>query len=357
MHKSLLSQEVRFLKGIGPKRAEVLQQIGINTVLQLLEYLPRKYIDRTNIQNIKDVKMDEETTLIGEVVSIHMQPGRKKRLAVTLKDDTGYLQGIWFHGVTFFQGLFEEGQLVSFSGKISYYGGWQILHPDYDILGEEVDRSKFVNTGMIIPVYATSENLKKKGLTSLKFRKIFKIFFDNYPDIQDIIPNDLSQILPLSYPDAIREAHFPTSDEHLKKAIYTLKYAEHLMIQILVALRRFQFKMLHVAPPFSNRPQLTKRFVNGLPYELTAAQKKVLREIWQDLESDVPMRRLIQGDVGSGKTIVAFISMLYAVENGFQAVLMAPTEILADQHYINAKKLFHTLGIEVCIIKGGMPAG
>ena len=162
MHKSLLSQEVRFLKGIGPKRAEVLQQIGINTVLQLLEYLPRKYIDRTNIQNIKAVKMDEETTLIGEVVSIHVQPGRKKRLVVTLKDDTGYLQGIWFHGVTFFQGLFEEGQLVSFSGKISYYGGWQILHPDYDILGEEVDRSKFVNTGMIIPVYATSENLKKK---------------------------------------------------------------------------------------------------------------------------------------------------------------------------------------------------
>lgn len=354
MTHAIFDENIQYIKGIGPRRAEELRNLGIDKVIDLLEYFPRKYLDRSQIKKISDAQIDEETTFLGEVVSVHVQPGFKKRLVVTIRDGSGYLQGIWFHGISFFEKFFTEGLFVSLSGKISYFGGWQIIHPDFDILGEEIDRDKFLNTGIIIPVYPSSEKLKKLGLTSIRFRQIFKSLFDQDILLPEILPETESKNLPLSYNESLREIHFPTSEKHLKNAIYTLKFTELFLIQIIVALR---FKILQEnrnGISFNLKSDKIRSLIAHLPFQLTGAQKNVLKEIAADLSSVIPMHRLLQGDVGSGKTIVAFIAMLLAHENGYQAVMMAPTEILAEQHANNSQALFAKLGIRPLLLKGGL---
>jgi ATP-dependent DNA helicase RecG len=346
--------DLQYIKGIGPKRAEILQKIGIFSLIDLLEYFPRRYIDRSKLVKIADVRVDDSVTVFGEVIATHVQAGRRKRLIVTIKDDSGYLQGIWFNGIRIFEKFFKKNQMVSFHGKIGFYNGYQILHPDFDILSDDNDAS-LVNTAQIIPLYPSGELLRKNNLSSYWFRKIFKqLMLSDAVAIPDIVPAKWREDIPTGLHEAFKQAHFPDTMETLKTAVYYLKYNELLAIQCLVAIRYQEVRLKQKAQVFQPPGPLLNRLKSLLPFALTSAQDRVVTEITEDMQRDIPMHRLLQGDVGSGKTVVALVSALHAIENGKQVVLMVPTEILAEQHFISLQQYLKKLELRIGLFKGKM---
>ncbi len=352
--KNLLTS-VQFLKGIGEKRAERLKEVGVETVLDLLYYFPRRYLDRSHITRIKDLREDETVTVVGKVQFFGVKHGKKSRFVLVLFDGTGTLSCIWFHRVQFWAKLFERNETLAISGKVGRFGrDFQILHPDFDRISD-AGGQEFLNTGRIIPLYPSSEALGKVGLDSRGFRRVLKQALHAYADnIEETLPQPLlerQELLDLK--SAVMNVHFPEERRVLARARIRLKFDELFYLELMLAYRKRSMEVARKGIEFLKVGDRTRALIESLPYELTAAQKKVIREIRDDMKDDSPMNRLIQGDVGSGKTVVALVAMMMALENGYQAALMAPTEILAEQHYFGIRELLEPLNVKIVLLVGG----
>lgn len=358
-----LSKSVQYLKFVGPKRAEAFFQIGIKTIRDLLFYFPSKYLDRSTILNsIKVLQYirqgyEGEVTIFGEVIDKELiRYGKKNIFKVRMKDSAGIFECVWFQGIKYFIDVFNEKDYFAISAKpvLTKYGNLQFVHPDFDRVSKN-ESAEFLNTGKIIPFYRVPKELRSSNLGDFSLRKIIHLAVEKYSDsIEETLPlYILNEKKLLSLSNTIKNIHFPPNYETLLEAKRRLKFEELFYFESLVALRKNLIESKRKKFSFVVKPEPIKKFLNSLPFQLTKAQLKVLHEIRKDLESTKPMNRLLQGDVGSGKTIVALIAMLIVVSNGYQAVLMAPTEILADQHYKNISKLVESLDIKVSLLIGG----
>jgi ATP-dependent DNA helicase RecG len=367
--ENILEQSVQYLKSVGPKRAEAFRKIGIKTIRDILFYFPSRHLDRTTTLSAAKAYgyivngYNGELTVIAKVEDKEKRRFyRKEIMKVQFRDATGFFECVWFQGAKYFYDVFNEGDYFAVSGKptISNHGNLQFTHPDFDRLSE--NESKMLNTGKIIPFYRIPKELKETAIGDFSLRRIISYAVQNYAhNLEETLPdyllkeNNLADIV-----TSVKNFHFPENKESLDAASKRFKYEELFYLQILIALRKHNYKTKQKGHSLKIKTDLVKDFLSTLPFKLTKAQLKVLSEIRNDMESELPMNRLLQGDVGSGKTIVALISMLIAVDNGYQAVMMAPTEILADQHAKNIsgmmKKLYETCkkkNVKLSLLLGG----
>ena len=356
MSIDVFKESLQFLKGIGPKKAEVLEKAGLQTYRDLLHYFPRRYLDRSSVTPIDAIQPSSgSVTVVGAVVSTgHVPGGRRPRFEVVIQDETGgRLKGVWFHRTGWIAKVFSKGEQVAFHGKPQQFGRqFSITHPDFDKLNED---GASLDTGRIIALYPGGAAFDKVGLTSRTFRKaIHGLFKSDGLRIPEILPAWLVEKYKLMEGRvALRAAHFPKSSSELANGRDRLKFEELFFIQLMLGMTRQQ-NMEIEGPVFKEGGSYLDRFIEDvLPFELTGAQKKALADIKKDTARGVQMNRLIQGDVGSGKTVVAVAAMMHALDNGFQSAFMAPTEILAEQHYANLVKYLEPLGVEVRILVGG----
>lgn len=346
------SISIRKIKSISTKRAEALEAMGVKTIQDLLEYRPRRHLDRSMLVPINKLEENEEVTVMGDVISKKKILRGRKRLIVSIHDGKGILEGIWFNQVEIFDKIFKERQTVAFSGKVSRFKNWQMVHPDFDIISE---KRETLHTGQIISLYPGSETLRKAGLNSYSFRRIINDILKEYQSlITEILPNYLiKKYKLLSRSSAFQQMHFPKSFEMLTQVFRRFKYEELFFLELLMALRKYFYQTPAKAAQMDIDNNLITKVVESLPFKLTQAQRKVLKEIYTDLESGHPMNRLLQGDVGSGKTVVSLVTMLMAISSGYQTALMAPTEILAQQHYFNMEDLVN-IPIKIALLIGSL---
>jgi ATP-dependent DNA helicase RecG len=341
-NEKILGQSVQYIKSVGPKRAEAFNKIGIRTVKDLLYYFPSRHLDRTTVLNAAKAYgyvmngYDGEVTVIAKVVDKERRRfGKKELLKVQFSDSTGFFECIWFQGAKYFNTVFNENDIFAVSSKpeISKHGDLQFIHPDFDKITEE-ESNNFLHTGKIIPFYRIPKELKKGYIGDLSLRRIINYTVDNYVDfLEETLPIEIIKINDLlGINKAIRFYHFPADKNLFEAARQRLKFEELFYLEILVALRKHNYQTRLTGNKMSIKTNLVSDFIKALSFELTKSQLIVLSEIKNDMLSDKPMNRLLQGDVGSGKTVVSLIAALIAVDNGFQAALMVPTEILADQH-------------------------
>ncbi len=358
-----LSYSVQYVKSVGPKRRKAFEDVGINTIKDLLFYFPSKYLDRSNIVKISKALeyiqngYEGELTIIAKVSGSEVIRYHKKSLMkVKLKDETGYLECIWFHGIRFFKDVFKQDRHFAVSGKpvLTRYGHLQIAHPDYDRLDDD-ETDEFINTGKIIPFYRIPKKLKESNIGDFSFRRIIRNVLENYSTyIEESLPAEIiNSFHLLKLGETVANMHLPNSYKELESARTRMKFEEILYLHLLMLLRKKRIANDANANIIKVFPAPLKYFLNTLPFELTHAQLQVLSEIRKDLESGKIMNRLLQGDVGSGKTIVALITMIIVSTNAYQSVLLAPTEILASQHYTNISRLIKDLDIPIAILLGG----
>jgi ATP-dependent DNA helicase RecG len=368
--ENILGQSVQYIKSVGPKRAESFGKIGINTIRDLLFYFPSRHLDRTTVLTAAKAYgyvmngYDSELTVIARVEDKEKRNfGRKEVLKVQFRDSTGYFECVWFHATKYFYSIFNEGDIFAISAKpeTSKYGNLQFIHPDFDRITDEEEKN-FLHTGKIIPFYRIPKELRATNIGDLGLRRIVHYAVENYSDlVEESLPaNLIAEEKLISLNHAIKQFHFPENHDQLIKAKTRFKFEELFYLEILVALRRNNYKTKLSGNAMKIRTNLVSDFLKTLPFRLTNAQLKVLGEIKKDMLSDKPMNRLLQGDVGSGKTIVSVIAMLIAVDNGFQASIMAPTEILADQHAKNISAMMNNLSkihkdkiVKVSLLLGG----
>lgn len=347
-----LSDSIQYVKGVGPKKKVELNRLGIKTVYDLLTYYPRTYEDQSVLTKIADLKVGCQATVAGVIVNVSdRQGGRRGMTIITalIGDGSGFLQITWFNQ-KYLKKQLKPGSRVFVTGKVSYaYGGRGQFAmsqlASFQILGE-ADEAETL-TG-IMPVYGATEKLNQKF-----FRKIIKELFASELEVEEIIAEPIkAKYNLLNRFEALKNIHFPENFTELKIARARLAFEELYMIQcgLLLLKKRVQEKksgVRHLAD--SN---LLKQVLTALPFKLTHDQAKTWQEIKHDMESSVPMRRLVQGDVGSGKTVIALLALVKTVENGYQGALMAPTEILASQHYESFQKLLSDFGIRVGFLSG-----
>jgi ATP-dependent DNA helicase RecG len=359
---------LQYIKGIGPKRASALKDIGIDSVRKLLYYFPRDYLDRSRITKMKDlpkfVEQGVQVTVIGSVFRTELKRTRrgKQIFFLTLRDGTGFLTCVFFDGIQWYKDAFETDEIlaVSSSPELDKLNRVQFIHPEFDRLktkdeDDDTDWSSLLHTGAIIPKYRSSEDLRRVGLDDRGFRRIIKnALQSSITEITEDLPAEIRQRNGLlDIRQAISRVHFPKTYEERDLALRRLKFDELFYFQLLMAYRRREIKGNLNGIQMNPKSEKAKSLLQALPFDLTAAQKRVIREIMDDMQSNVPMNRLLQGDVGSGKTVVALFAMLVAVENGFQAVMMAPTEILAEQHFRTLKNFLGSLSVNIRLLVGG----
>ncbi|MES2703559.1 MAG: ATP-dependent DNA helicase RecG [Bacteroidota bacterium] len=353
--QSTLENPIEFLKGVGPQRGELLRaELQISTFEDLLYHYPYRYFDRTQLTKIAAINAQTEYAQIaGVLINIAEEGvGRKSRLLATLYDDSGRIELLWFQGAQWMKKSLKEGERYVAFGKVSSFNGYyNIAHPEMELWNEAAAVS-----GMQ-PMYPTTEKLRVRGITNRSFAKLTQALFEKVKpgDVPEIFPgNLLSQYNLCNRYTALRWLHFPDSEEHAELGKHRLKWEELFISQLLIGRLRLQHTIQRgwlfekVGDTFNDF------FREHLPFALTNAQKRVLKEIRQDTATGKQMNRLLQGDVGSGKTIVAVMSMLLALDNGFQACIMAPTEILAQQHFFSIATLLADMGIEVQLLTGNI---
>jgi len=368
--ENILYESVQYVKGVGPKRAELFEAIGIKTIRDLLFYFPSKHLDRSTTLSIGKAYSyliegyEGEITIIAEVFKKERRRyGKKEIMKVIFKDKTGMFDCVWFQGIKYIYDVFEEGKIYAVSGKPTKtkYGYMQIIHPDYDKISQ-VETQGYLNTGKIIPFYKIPKTLKGKILGDFSLRRIIKNAVEKYADfLPETLPeNIIRENNLLNIKEAVKNIHFPIDKKSYGKSLNRFKFEEIFYLEILMALRKYQYKSTVPGIPMSINNNLLKSFSNFLQFELTYDQKKTLRDIFNDMRLPRPMNRLIQGDVGSGKTIVSLFAMITAADNGYQSVMMAPTEILADQHCKNISKMLtdfaaenNSVPIKVSLLIGG----
>ncbi|HEY1406597.1 MAG TPA: ATP-dependent DNA helicase RecG, partial [Spirochaetota bacterium] len=310
------------------------EEARIATIEDLVYYAPRRYLDRSHLMKISDCRAQQEVTVSGKVVECFTERKGRTILHVVVSDGTDSLNGIFFGGIPYYQKLFTPGENVLLSGKVDIFRGIkQIVHPDYDFFDD--DPAESVHTARIIPVYRLSEKLRNAGFSSRVFRRlIHSVLEESISGVEDPLPAHI--IERRSFPSlsqALSEIHFPKSFESLSAARARLAYNELFFLQYFLALSRGLLRSKLIRSKRVIDTRLLESCVTALPFELTSDQKKVIGEIADDLAHPFPMNRLLQGDVGSGKTVVALASSLIMSAWGKQSAIMAPTELLAIQHY------------------------
>ena len=354
MH-SILDQDIMYLPGVGPKKKEILsKELNINTFGDLLEYYPYKYVDRTQIYRIAQLQGDMPyVQLKGRILSFEefdMGP-RRKRLVAHFSDGWNVADLVWFQGTKYILNTYKVGVDYIVFGKPSMYGGrFQIAHPDID----EATELKLTEMGMQ-PHYGTSERMKKAGITSRTMEKLTKGLLEQMQaPLTETLPPFITNALHLASRDeAMRGVHYPHNNDELQRAQMRLKFEELFYVQLNILRYANYHRRKYRGYNFSKIGQYFNNFYhNNLPFELTGAQKRVMHEIRNDMDSGRQMNRLVQGDVGSGKTLVALMAMLIAVDNGFQACLMAPTEILAEQHLATVLQMLKRTGVTAELLTG-----
>lgn len=349
-----LNEPLRSLPGIGLKREKLLESVGIETVGDLLLYLPYRYVDRTTEVGITQLPLEQEVTVVGEIVSMEVIPGKRRRFVMTVEDDTGRVACTWFGGYQYFRGAYEAGDLVALGGKLSRFGGkLQMTHPEVEVLVSDDDGEQRLHTGRIIPLYNTTAKMKSERLTARALRRLLFAALDTVGDqIVDPLPDDIRERCDvMGLREAIEKVHFPDGFADVDAARHRLAFDEIFYIQLYLG-RMQKEREKTPGRVLSPNGDLANQLLEVLPFELTRAQKKAVDEIGKDLTRSVAMHRLLQGDVGSGKTLVALLAILAAVDAGCQAALMAPTEILAEQHANTIRTLVEPLGLDVRLLTG-----
>jgi ATP-dependent DNA helicase RecG len=368
MVKDLSELDIQYTKGVGPRKAALLGRLNIHSVRDALYYFPARYEDRTNLRSIRDAAPGELQTISGRVVAsdvidlrrggrglFHAGRNGMKLFELVVSDGTGVIKGKWFNQ-PFLKRRFSVGQEVVLSGTVKYGyrgAGLEMDNPVFEVMGDEEDA--LIHTSRIVPVYRTTENLSSRQLRSI----LHNVLTTYGGEIEDPVPREIlkGQSLP-GLRESIMYAHFPEGDadvdalnawqsDHQKR----LSFDELFMLELgLAILKRGKTRESGIS--FTPGGKLRGRLLETLPFSLTPAQERAIGEILRDMESPHPMQRLLQGDVGSGKTIVALMAMLAAVECGYQCALMAPTEILAEQHYMNIHRMVEDLGLRICLLTG-----
>ena len=351
----LLTDDIVYLKGVGPSRAKVLaSELGIRTVGQLLEHLPYRYIDRSVMATIGSITEESNIVVLKGTVS-NMQTvssgPHRERLTVDFYDGTGYLQLVWFAGTKWVREKLKPNVEYIVTGKASLYNNqWQMTHPELETYSSIADdRHPF------LPVYNTTEKMKQHGLGTRAMARITEALVASLSYLDETIPQDIiERYRLLSRDEAMRAIHYPDTQQQLDAARTRLKFEELFFLQLDYQWAHSERQQHSAGRIFNHVGDHFNRFYAQVPFELTGAQKRVVREVREDMRSGHQMNRLIQGDVGSGKTLVALMCMLLALDNGCQACLMAPTEILATQHYQTFKRMLEGLDIRVELLIGSV---
>jgi len=366
-----LSTPVQYVKGIGPRLSEVLAAKGLNTVGDLLHYLPFRYEDRLNPRGVAELRPGEMATVIAEVRNSGLFRTRRMPLfQMVAGQGRAKLKCIWFNSA-YLKDKFQPGQIVALYGKVEQdkRGELQIIQPQFEILGEATEEgateaseqkaAASLEIGRIVPIY---EAAGQGRLTSRWFRRIIRQALENLPaNLPDPVPTAIRQRLSLIAPrEALWQVHWPEAGESLQAlqeartpAHLRMIFEELFLLELGLELKRRQLKA-ETGVAFELNEQARQAIKKILPFHPTSAQKRALKEIAADMEKPVPMRRLLQGDVGSGKTIVAFEAAIIAIENGYQVALMAPTEILAQQHYFSARRILENAGYRIVLLTGSL---
>ncbi|OFW55756.1 MAG: ATP-dependent DNA helicase RecG [Candidatus Solincola sediminis] len=352
----MLDAGVGEIKGVGKTFLHYLQSMGINTIEDLLYHFPRRYLDRRKLSRIGDIKIGEDATVVGTVRSTDLNRISRNRTitSVAIYDGSAYLYGTWFNQPYHLDRL-QPGTEVVFSGKVQFrLGRLQMINPAYDILEDQTEVGrKTLHTGRIIPLHPASQKLSAAML-----RRVIMRCLEHCGEIPDHLPMDIRLIR--GYPSrtqALREMHFPGSLGRLNRARQRMAYDELLVMQVALALRRRHFRMTTTGIAHEQPGSLIRSFKKALPFALTKAQERAFSEIASDMSLSYPMNRLMQGEVGSGKTVVALLALLLSKESGHQGALMAPTEVLAEQHFRNLTNLLPgALDLRVEILTGNTPA-
>jgi ATP-dependent DNA helicase RecG len=358
MTNNLLQTPIEYLKGVGPSRGELLRkELGIFKYGDLVNFFPNRYIDRTRYYKINELQNNvAEVQLIGKIIHIKtVEFGKnQKRLVATFVDETGQMELNWFQGIKWIKESLKLNEFFVIFGKCALYGNlYSMSHPEIELLAEH---EKSLRSAMQ-PVYPSTEKLTNRGITNRVVNKMMQqLFLEIGAAFAETLPNYLIDELKLiSKNTALFNIHFPKSQDLLAKAQFRLKFEELFFIQLQLITKNLIRKHKIKGHSFDKiGPRFNDFFNNHLPFDLTNAQKRVIKEIRNDMGSNAQMNRLLQGDVGSGKTIVAFMSMLIALDNGFQACLMAPTEILANQHFIGLSELASSLNIHIKLLTGSV---
>jgi ATP-dependent DNA helicase RecG len=338
---------IQYLKGIGPKRAEVFAGVRVKTILDLFYYFPRRYEDRTNLVTISDLKEGEMQTIKARVLALGQHNSwRRRSFSITqaeVEDDTGRVSCVWFNQ-PYLKNYLNPGKEMILYGKVERYAGHlQMSNPEYEFLLDKADDNN-LSLGKLVPVYSLPEGLSQRSI-----RKIIKTALDEYlPKLNDCLPYDIRSRNSLeNLAKSLINIHFPESFELQKKAYTRLAFEEFFLFQIPLILRKLKRENKKgIAHKVEGR--MAGDFISGLPFKLTQAQEKVVQEIKSDMASFKPMQRLLQGDVGSGKTVVATIASIMAIQGGYQVAFMVPTEILAKQHYDKIKS--QAKGIRISLL-------
>ncbi len=341
-----LATALQFVKGVGPYRAGQLERKGLTTVEDALFFVPLRHEDRTRLTPLRSLVVGEAQTCTGVIVGVSPPPpGRRRQpLSVMLRDESGYATASWFGGA-YLARVFKRGQRLVLHGKVGRFrGALTLQQPDYEIV--ESGEDERLHTGRLVPVYSTTEGLTQRPLRSLMHRIV-----ETYVgDVPESLPDAVRQRRRLvGLGQALRDAHFPATDAARLTALRRLAFEDFLLLQLGLAIlraRTTRARGVSMSPP----GRLVSQLRAALPYTLTGAQERVWEEIRRDMGAPFPMHRLLQGDVGSGKTVVAALAVLTAIEAGYQAAVMAPTEILAEQHFMTFRQLLEPLGIGVGLL-------
>lgn len=352
----LRTRDIKYLQGVGPQRAEMLsKELNIRSLYDLLYYFPYKYVDRSRLYYICEIDGNMPyIQLKGQILSLEeVGEGRQRRLVAHFSDGTGVIDLVWFQGVKFLKGKYKAHEEYVVFGKPTVFNGRvNVAHPDIDPAQELT-----LSAMGLQPYYNTTERMKRSGLNSHAIEKLMRNAFDliRNPFPETLSPNLVAEHHLMSIDEALHNIHFPQNPERLRKAQYRLKFEELFYVQLNILRysndRRRKFRGL----VFGRVGEVFNTFYSqNLPFQLTGAQKRVIKEIRKDMGSGRQMNRLLQGDVGSGKTLVALMSMLMALDNGYQACMMAPTEILAAQHYDTITRLLFGMNVRVELLMGSV---
>ncbi len=350
-----LQTPIDYLKGVGPNRADLLRsELGIHTYQDLINLFPNRYLDRTTYYKINELQRNSsEVQVIGQIIAFkEIAQKRGKRLVATFQDDTGTMELVWFRGQKWIRDSLKLKTPYVIFGKVNLFNGvFSMPHPETESLSEHKQNLR----SSMQAVYPSTEKLSNKGVTNRVMTKIMqRLFLETKGRFYETLSEGLiSELKLLSKSEALFNIHFPKNQDLLARAEFRLKFEELFYVQVQLILKNLIHKSKIKGFPFETVGDYFNSFYNDhLPFNLTNAQKRVIKEIRQDLGSNAQMNRLLQGDVGSGKTIVAFMSMLMALDNGFQACLMAPTEILSVQHYQGLQEISKNLNISIKLLTG-----
>ncbi|MEO0085101.1 MAG: ATP-dependent DNA helicase RecG [candidate division WOR-3 bacterium] len=343
-----LDTPIQYLKGVGPKRATLLGRIGVLTVRDLLWLVPKRYIDRSQMLSIRELKVGDEATVIGRVTAVAARRTRnfKRLVSVLISDGSSAIEALWFNRPDLAE-RFRPNQEIMMSGRVTAFRHKQFVNPSFEVLEE--GRQEFSGANTIIPVYPLTE-----GLSTWVVRAMVRSALDRFGgEVEESLPREILEHY--RFPElraALEMVHFPTTVAAALECRGRLVYEELFYLELLLALRRRQNSELRKASSLPETGRLTRALRESLEFSLTAAQERVIDEIRKDMASEKCMNRLLQGDVGSGKTVVAIYAMLIACENRSQSAMMVPTEILAEQHYRAWCDRLEGLGVKVALLTG-----